>query len=310
MTVIAAGEALIDLAPHGGELRPLPGGSPFNVAVGLARLGVDTGYLGRLSCDGFGQRLRDGLSAEGVYLGLTTTTDDPTTLAVVHLDDRRQASYAFYLDGTSAAGLRAPLPALPDGATLHVSLGAIGLEHPAGQALADLVLATVGDHVRTLDPNLRPSAVTDPDAYARRMASLVAACDLVKVSDEDLRLLYPDREVMETAADWAASGPAAVVLTRGAEGAVAITSDGHHLDVAGREVTVVDTVGAGDAFMSGLLAGLDVRGHLDDRASLDAAVTGGALEQALEHAVLVAALTCTREGANPPTDGEVTDAAS
>ena len=310
MTVIAAGEALIDLAPRGEELRPLPGGSPFNVAVGLARLGVDTSYLGRLSTDGFGQRLWNGLSAEGVHLALATNTDEPTTLAVVHLDERRQASYAFYLDGTSAAGLRAPLPTLPPGATLHVSLGAIGLEHPAGQVLVDLVLATAGDHVRTLDPNLRPSAVTDPDAYARRMTELVASCDLVKVSDEDLRLLYPDRDVVEAAADWSASGPAAVVLTRGAEGAVAITSAGHHLDVAGRDVAVVDTVGAGDAFMSGLLAWLDVRGHLDDRASLDVAVTGGALEGALEHAVLVAALTCTREGADPPTAAEVADAIS
>lgn len=305
MTVVAAGEALIDLAPRGDQLLPLPGGSPFNVAVGLARLGVPTSYLGRISSDGFGQRLWQGLVAEGVRLDLATTTDDPTTLAVVHLDEQAQASYAFYLDGTSAAGLRAPLAPLPAGTALHVSFGAIGLEHPAGQALADLIQEAAGRHVRSLDPNLRPSAVTNAPAYATRMADLVATCDLVKVSDEDLRLLHPDHDPIDAAAAWATSGPAAVVLTRGAEGAVAVTSAGDHLDVPGMQVDVVDTVGAGDAFMAGLLAWLDAGGHLDTRADLDAVTAGGELASALTYAVQVAALTCTREGADPPSDDEV-----
>ena len=305
MSVIAAGEALIDLAPRDTQLLPLPGGSPYNVAVGLARLGVRTSYLGRLSSDGFGQRLRQRLRDEGVDLTLAIPTDDPTTLAVVHLDDQARASYAFYLNGTSAAGLAAPLPSLPDGAALHLSFGAIGLEHPAGRVIAELVQTTAGERVRTVDPNVRPSAISDVASYAARMADLVATCDLVKVSDEDLEQLHPDRDPLETAAAWASAGPALVVVTRGEHGAVALTAAGRHLEVPGIDVEVVDTVGAGDAFTAGLLAWLDVRGYLDARAGLDELARGEGLTDALASAVRAAALTCGRAGAEPPTAEEL-----
>lgn len=304
MSVIAAGEALVDLAPRGEVLLPLPGGSPYNVAVGLARLGTVTSFLGRLSTDGFGSRLRSRLQAEGVALGPVIVTDDPTTLAVVHLDDQGRASYAFYLDGTSAAGLRPPLPALPVGAALHLSLGAIGLQHPAGEVLSDLFHAVRGGRVVSLDPNVRPSAIGDPRDYADRMDDLVATCDLVKVSDEDLAELYPGRSPVDSAAAWAASGPAAVVVTRGAGGAVALTAGGDHLDVPGEPVEVADTVGAGDAFTAGMLAWLDARGHLDDRVQLDG-LSSEELRTALRYAVRVAAITCTRAGADPPHHDEV-----
>jgi fructokinase len=305
MSVVAAGEALIDLAPRGDQLLPLPGGSPYNVAVGLARLGTAASYLGQLSTDGFGDRLKGRLTAEGVGLTTAAATSEPTTLAVVHLDAEARASYAFYLDGTSAASLPSPLPPLPADATLHVSLGAIGLEHPAGRGLADLLRASAGERVRTFDPNVRPSAITDQARYAGQMDDLVATCDLVKVSDEDLATLYPDDDPLRTAERWARSGPAAVVVTRGPEGAVAFTDAGHHLDVPGIDVEVVDTVGAGDAFTSGLLAWLDRRGCLVARTDLAAACAGDDLRGAVAYAVRVAALTCTRPGGDPPTHGEV-----
>jgi fructokinase len=305
VSVVTAGEALVDLAPRGDQLLPLPGGSPYNVAVGLARLEVATHFLGRLSTDGFGRRLRSGLEQEGVDLGAVVATDDPTTLAVVHLDDQAHASYAFYLDGTSAAGLRTSHAALPAEAALHVSFGAIGLEHPAGEALVDLVRASAGGRVRSLDPNVRPSAITELTPYGTAMEELVVECDLVKVSDEDLTLLYPGRDPAESAAAWAASGPAIVVMTRGADGSTAFTAAGRHVDVAAPAVEVVDTVGAGDAFTAGLLAWLDERGHLAGRERLDELAGSDDLPAALAFAGRVAGLTCTRAGADPPTRSEI-----
>jgi fructokinase len=311
MSVVVAGEALVDLAPRDGLLLPLPGGSPYNVAVGLGRLGTATHYLGGLSRDAFGALMSDRLAANGVALDLAPVVDEPTTLAVVHLDDQGRASYGFYLDGTSAAGLEASmLPELPAGATLHVSLGAIGLGHvPTGRTLATLLEAAHGDRVTSLDPNVRPSVfgqVDGVDTYTSLLETLVAEhLDLVKVSDEDLALLHPDADdPLDVARDWARSGPAVVVVTRGPDGAIAFRDGRPDVEVAGRTVEVVDTVGAGDAFTSGLLAWLDQHGHLT-RAGLDA-LGDDDLTAALRQAVEVAAITCTRAGSDPPRAEELT----
>jgi fructokinase len=303
-TVVVAGEALVDLVPQpGGVLRPAPAGSPVNVAVGLGRLGVATSYLGTLSEDGFGRALAERLRGAGVDLSLVRRVTAPTTLAVVHLDAERRATYGFYLDGTSATVRDDDAPALPEGAALHVSFGAIGPTHqPAGAALVDLVRATAGQRVVSLDPNVRPSAIDDLDRTVAAYQAAVAASDVVKVSDEDLGLLHPGEDPLAVAARWAATGPAVVVVTRGPDGAVAVV-DGTHLEVPGARVEVVDTVGAGDAFTSGMLASLAGAGLLT-RAALRSA-TPTAIRAALEHAVRVAALTCTREGADPPTADEV-----
>jgi fructokinase len=299
--IVVAGEALVDLAPRGEQLLPLPGGSPYNVAIGLARLGRDVGYLGALSNDGFGRRLTDRLRDEGVDLRLVATTDAPTTLAVVHLDDQARASYGFYLDGTSATGLTpAVVGELPPGAPLHVSFGAVAATtSPAGRTLTTLLTAAAGQRLTSLDPNVRPSVLGDIAAYARELDRLVASVDLVKVSDEDLRLLDPTADdPLHLARRWVADGPALVVVTLGPDGAVALTPDGGELQVAGRDVEVVDTVGAGDAFSSGLLAGLDAK-DVHTRARLEG-LHPEQLRVVLDRAVEVAALTCTRAGSDPP----------
>jgi fructokinase len=303
--VVVAGEALVDLVPQpGGVLRPSPAGSPVNVAVGLGRLGVATAYRGTLSEDGFGRALAERLRGAGVDLSLVRTVAAPTTLAVVHLDADRRASYGFYLDGTSATARDDDgAPAIPDGAALHVSFGAIGPTHqPAGVALVDLVRTTAGQRVVSLDPNVRPSAIDDLDRTVAAYEDAVRSSDVVKVSDEDLALLYPGEDPIVVAARWAGTGPAVVVVTRGPDGAVAVV-DGDHVEVPGTRVEVVDTVGAGDAFTSGMLASLAGSGLLT-RAALRSAAPA-AIHAALEHAVRVAALTCTREGADPPTADEV-----
>ena len=302
--IVVAGEALVDLVPRGPHLEPLPGGSPFNVAIALGRLSTPVGYLGRCSTDGFGRTLRERLDAEGVDLTLTELTDEPTTLALVHLDDRGQASYGFYLDGTSSAGMTG-LPELAAADTLHVSLGAVTLEtEPAGRTLRRLIEREAGRRVVCLDPNVRPRVIADLAGYAGLVEQVLAGCTLVKVSEEDLEYLYPDRNLQEIARQWARSGPQLVVVTRGGDGVMALDRAGHEHHVAAPEVTVTDTVGAGDAFTAGLLAGLQARRRLADSETLGA--TGAdELVEALGFAARVAAVACTRSGADPPHLDEV-----
>ena len=307
--IVVAGEALIDLAPRDGMLLPLAGGSPYNVAVGLGRLGRDTHYLGGLSTDAFGEMMAERLAADAVDLSLAPRFAGPSTLAVVHLDDEGRATYGFYLDGTAAASLDEPhLPTLPEGASLHVSLGAIGFAHePTGRALAALLRREAGTRLTSLDPNVRPLVFEQAGAvatYAGLIDEVVAGLDLVKVSDEDLEQLHPEPDGWRAVARrWADDGPALVVVTRGPDGAVALTADGREVSVRGERVEVVDTVGAGDAFTSGLLGWLDREG-IAGRAEL-AALDDDALRSALTYARRVAAITCTRAGSDPPRADEV-----
>lgn len=315
MRIVVAGEALVDLVPEpDGRLRPLPGGSPFNVAVGLGRLGVPTGLLGPLSSDGFGDLLAERLAAAEVRTLPDGRTPRPTTLAMVHLDAAGHASYAFYLAGTSATGMveadvaaAATADATLRTAALHVSLGAVTLTAAGtGALLARLLAARAERPLVSLDPNVRPAVITDLAAEREAIAHAVAASDVVKVSDEDLTALHPDRDPLTVAGDWARSGPQLVVVTRGAEGATALRADGGTLTVAGVPVDVVDTVGAGDAFTSGLLAALDAHALLDRVALGD--VTPEQLREVLMFAGRVAAATCARRGADPPTRDELADA--
>jgi fructokinase len=297
--IVAAGEALIDLAPDGDRLRPLPGGSPYNVAIGAARLGRSVAYLGRLSTDGFGDLLQHRLTGENVDLSLVTRTDEPTSLAVVHLDEHRQATYRFYLAGTSAVGLSTTeLPELPGDALLHVSFGAVGPgTAPAGPALCALLGREHGHRLTCLDPNVRPAAIGDLDTARRRLETLLAKVDVAKVSDEDLAILYPGLADEDIASGWLNLGPSIVVVTRGARGGLALTAR-HRVEVAAPAVEVVDTVGAGDAYSAGLLAWLDGR-QVRTREAVER-LDADELRSALDRAGRVAALTCTRPGADPP----------
>jgi len=312
MRIVVAGESLVDLVPDGaGGVRALPGGSPFNVAVGLGRLGVPTALLGLLSEDEHGALLAARLADAWVRPLPAARTARPTTLAAVHLDDAGHASYTFSLDGTSATGmgpddLAVAVSEVPDAATapLHVSLGAVTLTAPGtGALLAAMLADTASRPFVSLDPNVRPAVIGDMAAERTAIARAVATVDLVKVSDDDLRALHPDRDPLAVAGEWARSGPALVVVTRGGEGATAVRGADGTLTVASLPVDVVDTVGAGDAFTSGLLAALDDRGMLDRAALRDA--DADALREVLAFASRVAAVTCTRQGADPPRRDEL-----
>jgi fructokinase len=300
--VVVAGEALVDLVAtdDGGPYVPHCGGGPYNTARSLARLGVATAFLGRVSSDRFGTMLRAGLQDDGVLLDGAVLTDDPTTLAVAVVDEGGGARYAFYLGGTSAPGLAPADVTLPVAVgALHVGTLGLVLE-PVGGTLADLALSLAARVPLVLDPNVRPSAVRHPDRYRERIRRLGAAAAVVKLSDEDARWLHPDLEPIDAARRIVADGAGLVVLTQGGSGSVGVSARGE-VRVAAEPVTMVDTIGAGDSFGAGLVCWLTEHGALDAVAALEVADVA----DALRFASRVAAVTVSRPGADPPRRHEV-----
>jgi fructokinase len=298
--VLVVGEALVDIVePANGGRAEHPGGSPANVALGLARLGHECDLLTRIGDDERGGAIWDRLHASGVRLVPGSVTPEPTSTATAHLDERGVATYDFDLDW------RLPTGADP-GEYRHLHTGSIAAFLPPGaQAVAELVAAAHGRTTVSYDPNARPRLMGDPAAARVRIEEIVAACDVVKVSDEDLVWLTPGEDPEAVARRWLASGPAVVVVTLGGEGALAISAAGA-ARATSPVITVADTVGAGDAFMSGLIDALLRAGLLGiDRVEALRAVAPPTLESVLAHAVRVAAITCTRAGAQPPTRSEL-----
>jgi fructokinase len=300
--IVVGGEALIDLlvAPDG-RSAAIPGGGPFNTARTIARLGQPAAFVGRLSTDRFGARLRERLDDDGVDLRFATETDDPTTLALAELDENGTARYRFYVDGTSAAGLTAgslPDP-LPDDVNA-VHAGTLGLVlEPLAEAMEALVSRTPDSAIVMLDPNARPSATQDPAAWISRVDRIARRADVVKASIDDLRLLRPGAPPTEAVDDLFELGVRVVLLTDGPRSVTIGTPRGTTtLDPPG--VRVVDTIGAGDAFGGGFLAAWVGAGH--GRAELD---DDAALVEATSFAIRVASFTCTRAGADPPTASEL-----
>jgi fructokinase len=300
--ILIAGEALIDLVPAGdGTLAAHPGGGPFNTARALGRLERPVAYLGRISTDRFGAELAGELAADGVRLDVHVRTDDPTTLALVELDEHGVGRYRFYTQGTAAPGLTEAdaLGALPDGVGfLHVGTLGLVLE-PMAAALEALAGALGGRALVMVDPNCRPAIIADPSGYRARLARVLAHADVVKVSEEDLAWLAPGVPAASAARALLGQGPAVVLLTRGGDGALVLSADGERA-VAAPPVQVVDTIGAGDAFSGGWLAWWSERGLGRDQLADPDALAG-----ATAFACRVAALTCARAGASPPTRAEL-----
>ncbi len=308
--IVVAGEALVDLVTEEGErFRAVPGGSPANVAVGLARLGRPTQMLARLGTGRFGRIIRDHLTANGVGLDLAVVAKEPATVAVVTLDSAGRASYDFYVDGTADWGWSPDeLPAVLPTGTVALCTGslAVALE-PAATVLTDLMSRESARGVSVvLDPNMRPTLIGDRRTAERRLEAQVSSADVVKVSDEDLAWVAPDVSPTDVASRWLERGPRLVVVTRGGAGASGLTLDGTRVDVPAYPVRVVDTVGAGDAFTAGLVDALArhdlLGGTARDRLGR---CDIGTLRSVLERATLVAALTCARRGADPPSAAEV-----
>jgi fructokinase len=304
--ILVAGEALVDLVPDAhGALRPHPGGGPFNTARTIGRLGQPAAFLGRLSTDRFGRRLERMLLDDGVDLGTAIRTDDPTTLALAELDEDGAAQYRFYERGTSAPGLQPAeaLSAIPDGvAVLHVGTLGIHLE-PIADAVEALVDRLAGTALVVVDPNVRPGVLRDPAVFRARLGRLLERADLVKLSADDLAWLAPGLPPDEAVRSLLGSARAGV-LTLGGDGALVVTGAGVRA-VAAPRVEVVDTIGAGDAFGGGLVAWWRMQGlGREELGDLDAVL------EATRFACRVAALTCSRAGASPPTLPELRSSAA
>jgi fructokinase len=314
--VYVIGEALIDLvlaAPAvdssgtDGYLAH-PGGSPYNVAIGLARLGQHCRLLARLSSDAFGRQLRAHAEANQVDLSLAVSAGEPSTLAVVSLDAERNASYDFYRTGTADwQWSTAELARIPDDAGwLHTGSLASWTEPGADVIEARLAELAPGCRV-SFDPNVRPALMGERQAAVARIERLVALSDVVKVSAEDLAWLYPGTEQATALAGWRDRGPALVVLTDGGRGARFLTAGAELVSVPAVPVPIVDTVGAGDAFMAGLINALVCDSVLPPGRS-GSTPEPAAVRAAVTEAGLVAALTCSRAGADPPTAVELASA--
>ena len=276
--VLVVGEALVDVV----EDQALPGGSPLNVAVGLQRLGVPATLHSSFGADQHGVAIAQHLEASGVTVTPGTVSDRDTPVAQATIGPDGAASYAFSIDWD-------PGPFDTTGYAL-VHTGSIGAALEPGASEVERALAAT-DALVSFDPNVRPALMGDHAAAVARVERFVALADIVKASDEDVEWLYPDGGVTEILERWAALGPRLVVVTRGADGAEAFAA-GETVHVPAFVTTLVDTIGAGDSFMAGLLAAV-LRNGFDD------------VRGAVTYAARCAGITVSRPGADPPTADEV-----
>lgn len=305
---IVCGEALFDVFATGRTSTGLGfdgriGGSPFNVALGLARLGQPVGFCGGIGTGFAGERLMQALCEEGIDATAVARVDAPTTLSLIGLDAAGVPSYAFYGHGGADRQLRLEhLSAVPAAArAFHFGSYAMVVQ-PVGDTQRALVEREHGRSVISYDPNIRINVEPDLVVWRETLQWMLPRTHLLKVSDEDLGLLFPGLAVEQFAADALAGGTPLVVVTRGAEGAVAFTAR-DTVTMPPVATVVVDTVGAGDTFQAALLTWLAESGRLSPAAinTLDAA----ALQQALGFAARAAAITCSRRGADLPDRAEL-----
>lgn len=305
--ILCCGEALIDMLPRTTTLgepafAPYVGGAVFNTAIALGRLGAPAGFFSGLSSDLFGGQFREALGASKVSSTYAHTSPRPTTLAFVRLTNG-QATYTFYDENT--AGRMLTTEDLPElGAEIEAMLfGAISLiSDPAGAAYEEFMKREHQRRVMMLDPNIRPNFIPDKARHLRRIRSMMAMADIVKLSDEDLHWFGEAGSHEDVIRNWLDRGPKLIVVTHGSEGAVGYSSE-HKVTVMPQKVEVVDTVGAGDTFNAGILASLHEQGLLTK------AEMGGLSEDAIRHALTLgskaAAVTVSRAGANPPWRHEI-----
>ena len=304
-TVVVIGESLVDIISdprQPEEIQVHPGGSPLNVAVGAARLGLQTSLVTHFAADRHGLLIGEHLRSNGVHVINGGTSPTSTALATLGPDGAADYTFAITWEINNAS-LRA-LAAIRD--STHVHTGSIATVLPPGdQATLDLVRAA-GQHATiSYDPNCRPAVSADAAAARRQAELFIAASDVVKASDEDLRWLYPDRTPDETLAAWLELGPAIVALTRGASGPVIVSRQGR-VEMAAEPIVVADTVGAGDSYMAALISGLSQLDALggSGRRRLEG-LTLAELRVLAAYANRAAAVTCSRQGANLPGKDEL-----
>lgn len=306
--LLSCGDALIDFVPtrtaDGREAAmPAVGGSCLNVAIGMARLGAPTGFVGGISTDMFGQMIAGHAAASNVGLGHATRSDHQTTLAFVRIL-AGESHYAFYDAETASRNWRYRRGTIPFGTVEAVHIGSTTLVNDSGAAETLALIADARAHAAiSFDPNCRPNLVKDRPAYLARMEEFAANADIVRMSDVDFSYLYGDEPWQQRADALLAQGASLVVITRGVDGAVAWHQAAGQVEAVAPKVTVVDTIGAGDSFQAALLFALHQQGRIARRRLQ--AIGADELRRVLSFAANCAGLTCTRPGADPPWSREI-----
>ncbi|MEO0543064.1 MAG: carbohydrate kinase [Pseudomonadota bacterium] len=307
---ITCGEALYDMFvksgdpknPHNVGVDGVVGGSPLNMALGLARMGNRVSLFTRISRDAFGQRLTDFMATHGIGDDYCVLTDQPTTLAFVETDESGHPSYSIYSNGTADCSMEMsdiPDDLDPRDQLIHLGSFATVLE-PSGLALREFAKRNADTHFITYDPNVRLVVVPDAEPWRTTTDELLPIAGLVKASDEDLGIMYPDQPIEAFVEKALVAGADICIVTRGPDGALIGSADGRLVSIPGQKVDVVDTVGAGDTFMAASMHYL---------AAHSACEKGKAREVDLvemgSFAVKAAAVTCSRRGADLPTLADI-----
>jgi len=284
----------MDVLPQGSFVS----GGPANTAMALALLGQDVEFIGVISSDEYGDLVLEKLSHDGVGVSHVVESVKPTSMATVSVDETGTASYVFTIDGTATFdfdGACLPDPSRCKPALLHIGSLATIVE-PGAKELYEWAVKVADFAPIVFDPNVRPAYLSDRDRYRKSVEEWVSISSVVKASEDDMRWLYPETEAIHVVKNWIASGVHAVVVTKGAEGLVAITSE-EVIEVPGVLVDVVDTVGAGDT-VGAVISKSIVDNGLEN-------MRGDVLRKALDCAALAAAITCSRAGVQPPTKSEL-----
>ena len=296
--VWVSGEVLIDLIPDSSNRKPIVGGGPANTAKALSKIGIDTQFIDGISSDQYGQMAKGELVSAGVKLDHVKYSDKPTCLAIVSLSDSGSASYEFVIENTATFDFTLnwlPNPQTEQPSLLHIGTLATVIE-PGASVLFEWAQSVAKVAPIVFDPNIRPAVIRDRDLYVKQVERWVSISSAVKVSDEDIKWLYPSLEIEQVVNNWLAKGPSLIVVTYGDKG-LAGYRVGEKVFVDAVVVVVADTVGAGDT-VGAILVEAIVKDGLDT-------LSGVRLEMMLKRAAKAAAITVSRSGANPPTLKEI-----
>ena len=296
--VWVAGEVLIDLIPEGVDRQPIVGGGPANTAKSLAKLGIETQFIDGISSDGYGQMAKNELLAAGAKLDYVKYSDKPTCLAIVSLSESGLATYEFVIKNTATFDFTSewlPNPQTDRPSLLHIGTLATAIE-PGASVLFEWAQSVARVTPIVFDPNIRPAVISDRAQYVAQVERWVEISSAVKVSDEDIKWLYPFLEIDQVVNNWLIKGPSLIVVTYGDKGLAGYRKD-EKVSVEAVKVKVADTVGAGDT-VGAILVEAIVNDGLDS-------LTGSRLEIMLKRAAKAAAITVSRVGANPPTSEEL-----
>ena len=296
--VWVTGEVLIDLIPDGSDRKSIVGGGPANTAKALSRLGIATQFIDGISTDNYGQMANDELVASDIKLDYVKYSDKPTCLAIVSLSDTGSASYEFVIENTATFDFTLdwlPNPQSERPALLHIGTLATAIE-PGASVLFEWAQSVAKVAPVVFDPNIRPAVISDREKYVKQVERWVSISSAVKVSDEDIKWLYPTLEIDHVINNWLAKGPSLIVVTSGDKGLAGYRVD-EKVSVNAVKVAVADTVGAGDT-VGAILVEAIVKDGLKS-------LSGVRLEMMLKRAAKAAAITISRSGANPPTLKEI-----